>query len=81
MRHTHCLIEYGVFSYPHKEMRGWRCYRISYGGVNEAAWTEGQIWLPQHTNPQIIEDILNEEITCKNHSTRKKRRKKYLKPA
>ena len=40
------LTEQGVFSWPHKEIEGWRFYRAEYGGCNEDCYYEGSVWLP-----------------------------------
>ena len=57
------LVEYGVFNYP-KGLEEWRCFRIEYGGHAENCITEGHIWLPPDTPPEVIERILsyNHEI-------------------
>ena len=52
-----CFIEYGVFHYP-EGMEGFRCFRISYGGVNEETIMEGTIWVPPGLDPYKIERLL-----------------------
>jgi len=44
------LTEEGAFSWPNKEIEGWRYSRIEYGGCNEDCYYEGSIWLPPEAN-------------------------------
>ena len=39
-----------AFSWPNKEIEGWRFRRIEYGGCNEDCYYEGSIWLPPQAN-------------------------------
>lgn len=39
------LIGYGVARFP-AGMKGWRCFRVEYGGHAENCKTEGQVWIP-----------------------------------
>ena len=40
------------------ELKGWRCYRIEYGGC-ENSNPEGCIYLPPDINPYIAEQVIN----------------------
>ena len=55
------LTEYGVFHHPTK-MKGWRYYRIEYGGVHEEQWAEGNVWLPPNADPRAFELFLIDYI-------------------
>jgi hypothetical protein len=48
------LIEEGAFSWPSKEIEGWRNYRISYGGCNEDCYYEGRTWLPPEVDSSVM---------------------------
>lgn len=41
-----------------EEMKGWRAYRIEYGGI-ENSNREGMIYLPPDVNTDVIEMVLN----------------------
>jgi hypothetical protein len=40
------FVEMGVFNYPDPRMKGWRFYRIEYGGHAEDCIMEKVIWVP-----------------------------------
>lgn len=48
------LTEQGVFSWPNDEIKGWRNYRIEYGGCNRDCYYEGNMWLPPYVDSEII---------------------------
>lgn len=62
------LTEEAVFNQP-EGMEGWRCYRIEYGGFNEACLCEGQIWLPRHADQSMVEVMLRGMIATENMTT------------
>ena len=41
-----------------EELRGWRYYRIEYGGCNEDCLYEGRVLLPRHADPNAITDMI-----------------------
>ena len=41
-----------------KELKGWRYYRLEYGGPNEACVWEGRIMLPPRADPQAIVQLI-----------------------
>jgi len=48
------LTEEMAFSFPDKEINGWRCYRIEYGGCNEDCYYEGRVWYPPEADSSIL---------------------------
>jgi len=48
------LTEQGVFNWPDDEIKGWRNYRIEYGGCNEDCYCEGLVWLPPHVDSDVM---------------------------
>lgn len=46
--------EQGVYNWPDPEIKGWRNYRIEYGGCNRDCYCEGDIWLPSHVDSDLI---------------------------
>lgn len=40
------------------KLRGWRMYRIEYGGFNEHCLFEGRILLPRHANAEAVVQLL-----------------------
>lgn len=53
-----CIMNYDALP---PSLNGWRRYRIEYGF--ECSCPEGLIYLPPGANMEIIEDILNGELT------------------
>ena len=51
------LTEEMVFN-PPKDMKGWRVYRIEYGGIHEDCRCEGRVWLPPHADSDAVEALL-----------------------
>lgn len=41
-----------------KELRGYRCYRLEYGGANEDCLYEGRVLLPPGMEPQSICNLI-----------------------
>ena len=39
-------------------MRGWRCYRIEYGGCNEDCIYEGRVMLPPQASPDALVQLI-----------------------
>jgi hypothetical protein len=48
------LTEQFAFSYPNKEIEGWKFSRIEYGGCNEDCYYEGSIWLPPEVDAFVM---------------------------
>ena len=40
------------------ELRGWRYYRIEYGGCNESCLWEGRLLLPASADPKALVELL-----------------------
>lgn len=53
------LTEYGVFNFP-PGMKGCRCFRIEYGGINEGQVAEGTIWLPPDVDVDEVENYFRD---------------------
>ena len=62
------LTEVMVFS-PPRDMENFRYYRIEYGGIHQDCRVEGSIWLPKHTDPDMIVALLRGMIAVENITT------------
>lgn len=40
------------------ELRGWRCYRLQYGGANEDCLYEGRVLLPPEMDAQAVANLI-----------------------
>ena len=41
-----------------EELKGWRYYRIEYGGANKECLYEGRVLLPATADPEAISDLI-----------------------
>jgi hypothetical protein len=47
---------------PPRNMKGWRMYRIEYGGHAERCNVEGTIWFPDWFDARVFEEWFNAHV-------------------